>query len=559
MTKLYSWKRASAIVLFCAGTAITLSAQTYETLHSFDWVNGGNPYFMSLVQGPDGKLYGTAGGGDNGNGTVFKISTAGKFTTLYKFCMQQGCPDGSVARTSLVLATDGNLYGTTESGGLIGAGTIFRITPVGKLTTIYSFCVEPGNCSDGQDPRAGLVQGVDGNLYGTTYSGGDYSAGTIFKITPKGALTTLHSFDGSDGRNPNAGLVQGRDGNFYGTTFYGGINGYGTVFKITPAGKLTTLHTFCIQTDCPDGGGPSARMIQASDQNFYGTTLVGGSYGGQDSGGTVFKITPGGVLTTVYSFGGKDDDGVAPYAGVVQGTDGNVYGTTYGGGTNGVGTIFQITPEGVLTTLYTFCTQLPDCPDGGGPYGGLVQATNGTFYGVTLGGGTYGVGVVFSLDMGFGPFVNLVRESGNVAKDDGILGQGLKDTTDVSFHGTPATFTVRSDTLLLTRVPPEATTGLVTVTTPSGTLTSNKIFRVTPQLLNFDPPSGPVGTRVTIMGVSLTQTQSVGFGDHIPAQFTVNSDTQVTATVPGGAKTGRIGIQTKGGTAISSRTFTVTP
>jgi hypothetical protein len=163
------------------------------------------------------------------------------------------------------------------------------------------------------------------------------------------------------------------------------------------------------------------------------------------------------------------------------------------------------------------------------------------------------------LDIGLAPFVSLVTDSGKIGQTGGILGQGFRGTTSVKINGAAASFAVKSDTYLTATVPAGATTGLVTVSTPSGMLTSNKPFRVRPQLLSFSPPSGPVGTQVTITGVSFTQTQQVGFGDRAPAQFTVNSDAQVTATVPAGAKTGKIGIETKGGIATSAGTFTVTP
>ena len=196
----------------------------------------------------------------------------------------------------------------------------------------------------------------------------------------------------------------------------------------------------------------------------------------------------------------------------------------------------------------------------------MLQATNGTFYGSTTYGGitsdpcpANGCGTLFSLSTGLGPFVAFVRNSAKVGQIGGILGQEFTGTTAVSLNGTPASFRVVSDTYIRATVPAGATTGPATVTTPSGTLTSNQSFRVTPQLLSFSPPSGPVGTQVTITGVSLTQTTGVGFGDYTPASFTVNSDTQVIATVPTGAKTGPVGVRTQGGTAISSATFTVTP
>jgi uncharacterized repeat protein (TIGR03803 family) len=237
----------------------------------------------------------------------------------------------------------------------------------------------------------------------------------------------------------------------------------------------------------------------------------------------------------------------------VQATDGNFYGTTNWGGAGGYGALFEITPAGMLTTLHSFSTA-----DGYGNKFTLLQGTDGKFYGSTEIGGPLGSGTIYILDNGLGPFVSFLRNQAKVGQTFGVLGQGLTGTTSVSFNGTPATFTVLRDTFLTAVVPAGATTFPVTVTTPSGLLTSNTAFRVTPQVLSFDPPSGPAGTVVTITGVSLTQTTGVGFGDYVPANFTVNSDTQVTATVPTGAKTGAVGVQTPGGTGVSSAAFTVT-
>ena len=231
------------------------------------------------------------------------------------------------------------------------------------LTTLHTFA---GYSTDGATPYAGLVQATDGNFYATTYAGGTSGncqggCGTVFKITPGGTLTTLHSFDWYDGASPTGALVQGTDGNFYGTTYGGGANQYyGTVFKITPSGTLTSLYSFCAQANCADGAMPYAGLLQASDGNFYGTTLEGGANSGCSLGsgtcGTVFKITPGGTLTTLYSFCAQPGcaDGGNPYAGLVRGSDGNFYGTTFGRGANGYGTVFKITPAGALTTLHSF-------------------------------------------------------------------------------------------------------------------------------------------------------------------------------------------------------------
>ena len=382
--------------------------------------DGGAP-MTSLVQATDGNFYGTAGGGTNcpptGCGIVFKISGSGTLTSLYNFCSQPNCADGDAPGASLVQAPDGNFYGTTASGGIengqceFGCGTVFKITPTGILTTLYKFCSQP-NCTDGAYPEASLVLGSDGNFYGTTSAGGSDSlylsgAGTVFKMTPTGTVTTLYSFCSqgtcSDGAGPN-GLMEGTDGNFYGTTYVGGANGNsGTVFKITPRGALTTLYSFGSLPDGADGYLPSGGVVQGTDGNFYGTTSSGGT-GLDTTAGTIFKITPSGMLTTLYSFCSQlvCPDGSYPYAGLVQGTDGKFYGTTFEGGNNtycvlGCGTVFKITSGGVLTTLYSFGS-LPNDADGDYPHSGLVQATNGNFYGTTQDGGANGEGgTVFSL------------------------------------------------------------------------------------------------------------------------------------------------------------------
>jgi uncharacterized repeat protein (TIGR03803 family) len=285
-------------------------------------------------------------------------------------------------------------------------------------------------------------------------------------MTAEGDLTTLHSFTGGDGQGPSAGLAEGTDGNFYGTTPGGGEFANGTVFKITPQGALTTLHSF----DIGDGANPKAGLIQGLDGNFYGATIGGGSGGW----GVVFKMTPNGTVTILHYF--SLTDGGEPYS-LIQGTDGNFYGTTYYGGnftcSQGCGTVFQLTPTGTLTTLHSF-----DSSDGSVPTGGLVQSTNGTFYGSSSQRGLYNSGTLYSLDLGLGPFVTFVRAAGKIGQTGGILGQGFTGTSSVSLNGTPASFTVKSDTLIEATVPAGVTTGYVTVTTPSGKLTSNVPFHV---------------------------------------------------------------------------------
>jgi uncharacterized repeat protein (TIGR03803 family) len=537
---------ACVALVFCVAVPIAAPAQIFTTLVSFDGTNGSYPEYISLVQGFDGNLYGTTAAGAGfpclfcGSGTVFEMNRGGTLTTLHFF----DGTDGAIPYAGLIQATNGNFYGTTHYGGVNNEGTVFGITPGGMLTTLHSF-----DGTDGSYPHAGLLQGIAGNLFGTAQLGGTNGDGTVFEITPAGKLTTLHSFDGSDGSSPS-GLVQATDGIFYGTTF----GNAGTVFKITPGGMLTTLHSF----HGTDSAYPYAGLVQAANGSFYGTAYSGGANGD----GTVFEITPAGKLTTLHSFDGSDGEG--PFGPLVQGIDGNFYGTTYLGGANltdcssdlgsGCGTVFEITPAGKLTTLHSF-----DGSDGAYPNGGLVQATDGNFYGATEQGGSSKGGTLFSLSVGLGPFVSLVRSFGTVGRTAQILGQGFTGTTAVSFNGTPASFIVESDTYLTATVPAGASTGVVTVTTPSGTLTSNKTFRVVPQITSFSPTSGPVSTSVVITGESFIGVIDVHFGNVKVTSFTVDSDTQITATVPAGAETGKISVCTAGGSGDSATSFTVTP
>jgi len=572
--KLDLLKKVGAIVVLSLASAIGSPAQTFTTVVSFDVADGANPQ-SALIQATDGNFYGTAAaGGPNqgcgssfGCGTVYKITPTGTITSFYSFCSQPNCADGDFPVGALIQGTDGNFYGTTSSGGTstncdLGCGTVFMLTPTGTLTTLYNFC-SLTNCTDGSQPFAGsLVYGLDGNFYGTTSSGGaNGNYGTVFMITPAGTLTTLYSFcsqtNCTDGYAPFSGLVLGTDGNFYGTTYYGGANGAGTAFMITPNGALTTLYNYCSQTGCTDGAGPYGGLVQALNGSFYGTT----EFGGTNDLGSVFELSSSPAsLTTLYSFSGSD--GRYPQAGVIQASDGNFYGVTIEGGANDDGTAFMVTPAGALTALYSFCSQA-SCADGESPYGALVEVSNGTIYGTTIFGGgnsdcyTSGCGTLFSLSLGLAPFVETQLPSGGVGGNVVILGLGLKGTTSVSFNGTPATFSAK-DSEIKTKVPAGATTGNITVTTAGGTLKTNVPFRVRPRVKSFSPKKGPVGTQVKITGVSLTQTTAVSFGGAAASRFTVDSDAEVTVTVPTEAKTGVITITTLGGTATSKQNFIVT-
>jgi uncharacterized repeat protein (TIGR03803 family) len=480
---------ASILTIFCIVTVASSSAQTLTTLLSFDGTNGAGIYEgSSLIQGTDGNFYGASltGGAfysssNLGYGTIFKVTPAGRLTTLYNFCSQSKCADGEYPNGTLVQGTDGNFYGTTQLGGSglrsdcpDGCGTVFKVTPAGKLTTLYSFCTQ-ANCTDGISTFAGLVQGANGNLYGTTWEGGVTcgACGTVFEITPTGKFTTLHSFDSTHGSTPMSTLMQATNGVIYGTTQQGGAFGDGTVFAITPAGKFMPLHNF---GPSPVFAAPNT-LIQGSDGNLYGTTFDDGLY----QFGTVFELTLGGQFTTLYSFCPHPGcyDGAYPKAGLVQGTDGNFYGVA-GGGLPLYGVIFQITPAGNFTTLYSFCEQA-GCPDGDQPAAAMVQGTDGNFYGTTSGDGVIReFGTIFRWSMGLGPFVEARPNFGQTGRVIGILGNNLTGATSVTFNDAPATFTVVSSTLIKATVPSGATTGTIEVTTPSRTLSSDVAFQVRP-------------------------------------------------------------------------------
>jgi len=481
------------LAVFCLANAIALAAQDFTTLLSFDGTNGSSP-IGSLLQGANGNFYGTA------SGSIVEITPWGQVRTLYTFCAQPLCTDGAGPVTTLFQSTDGNLYGTTQEGGtsalgndsyckLYGCGTVFRLTPSGGLTSLYSFCSQP-NCADGMYPSSGLVQGVDGSLYGTTSEGGanraangQYNAGgTIFKITPGGQLTTIYNFCSQvqswmclDGEAPE-GLVQAANGRFYGVTSTGGTNGYGSFYEVTRAGNQKVLYSFAATGSIQQF--PNA-IILGVDGNFYGTTYAGGAR----HSGSVFRLTPTGGFKTLYSFCTVDracSDGYAPVSPPVQGTDGNLYGTTRQGGTfNDAGTFYQLTLQGKLTSLYNFCSQA-SCADGTSPWAAPLQATNGRFYGNTLAGGSSNLGTVFSLSVGLGPFVEGSPGFARVGGTVNILGNNLTGTTSVSFNGTAAAFTIVSASRIKATVPAGATTGIIQVTTPARTLSSNVAFQVMP-------------------------------------------------------------------------------
>jgi uncharacterized repeat protein (TIGR03803 family) len=489
--------------LMISGASVVARAQTYKV------VGNGVYSYSPLVQGLDGNLYGAGYGihGTDGEaGSIFRMTPGGKISTIYTFCTQLNCTDG-VQPGGLVVATDGNIYGVTFQGGAYtavgcnpdgtaaGCGTLFRITPAGRLTTLYNFC-SLANCADGSLPVGPLIQATDGSLYGMTRSGGNTQdctinstggCGTIFKISTTGDLTTRYAFCSSsgcpDGALPYANLVEGPDGNFYGTTAYGGGGawyfnclGCGTIFEITPQGKLTSLYSFCKIDTCPDGSTPEIGLTLATNGEFYGATVGAGAHGY----GTIFSFTTSGDLTALYSFCSKPSctDGEGSGA-LIQASDGDLYGYTPFGGTTDSGTLFKMTTSGTLTTIYNYpyCSQT-SCEPGAFPEGTLLQDTSGIIYGSADVGST-GTGVIYSWTAPpLHRFVQALPVSGKAGTKVTILGNKLMGASAVTFNGTAAAFTVVSATEITTTVPSGATSGKVEITTPSGLISTYVVFRV---------------------------------------------------------------------------------
>jgi uncharacterized repeat protein (TIGR03803 family) len=513
MKKLSSAKIACIVVTFCALSGVAAFAQTFVRLAKFN-PGDGYPANGPFIQGLDGNLYGTSsGGGPWAGGTFFTMTPGGSVTDLYGF--HRG--GGGSPLAGMVLGTDGNFYGAVsgEEGG-----AIFEINAEDRLTVLYYLCRSLNCAYDGNLVVPALVQGTDGDFYGTTSTGGTEVSGnfcnycgTVFKITANGEFTTLYSFCSqpscADGAFPFAALIQATDGNFYGTTSVGGANvnasfcpaGCGTIFEMTPEGVLTTLYSFCSLPNCADGYSPQSPVIQASDGNFYGTTPAGGAHGDSNSGGTVFQFTPAGKLTTLYSFCAQTGctDGSSPDAGLLQGTDGNFYGTTEVGGANendvicsaGCGTLFQITPGGLLTTLYSFCS---DMNKPGNCNDGAFPTTSLM---QSTRGGIYGT-----------------TSRGGI----GQVGDSNYDCCGTAFF-------------LSMGLGPFVET----------------VSR-----------SGEVGGSVTILGNDLGRTSSVAFNG-TAAAFTVVSSTEITATVPTGATTGFVTVTTPIATLTSNKKFRVEP
>jgi uncharacterized repeat protein (TIGR03803 family) len=433
--------------------------------------------------------------------------------------------------TSIIQGTDGNLYGTA-TGGTHDQGQIFRMTPSGDLTAIYNFCAK-SKCPDGSIPET-IILGSDGDLYGVTYAGGSdagfsLGSGTVYKITPGGELTTLHTFcptaGCADGQGPR-GITLANDGNFYGTTQVGGAFSQGTLFSISPTGTFKTLHTFCSQSNCSDGGSPQSPPVQGIDGNFYGVAYSGGTL----NGGTIYQITAAGTYKVLYNFCSYQTScptGSNPSGALAQDSVGNFFGTTaFGGHTINYGTVFEFTSEHQYKVLHKF-----QGSDGNVPQTELAFASNGEFYGVTQGGG--------------GP-----RE-GNIYK---VTSAGVFD----SFFAFQCCNEGYDPVYSLF----QSTNGLLYGATNYGTnpCCYGTIFSVDDNmspLVETVPVAGKVGKQIIILGNGLTGSSSVKFGG-VKASFTVESDTYIKATVPSGARTGTVSVVTPSGTLNSNPQFVVT-
>lgn len=375
-------------------------AEPDATLYSFrgssaiygGGIDGEQPN-AGLILGTDGTLYGTTyTGGLNDYGTVFKITPAGDEVGLYSFGTGTYSLDGSYPHAGLIQGSDGNFYGTATRGGANDTGAVFKLTPASAETALYEVAV------NGELSPVSLIQGSDGNLYGTMVTDGNSEEGTVFQITPSGVETVLYYFSANVNTGLSfpqypLGLIQGSDGDFYGMTLRGGQYGSGSVFRVTPAGAGTVLYSFGTAGSMAGSIFPST-LLQGSDGNFYGTTDYGGQYGE----GTVFGLTPAGVETVLYNFGAAGStDGTTPSS-LIQGSDGNFYGTTFTGGQYGEGTVYGLTPAGVEMVIHSFSGNggVSGSVDGAKPLG-LVEDSSGSLYGTTLSGGVLNYGTVFKL------------------------------------------------------------------------------------------------------------------------------------------------------------------
>jgi uncharacterized repeat protein (TIGR03803 family) len=456
-------------------------------LYSFPVTNGkGAQPSDGLIMDSAGNFYGTTSAGGSADlGTVFKLDPSGNETVLHSFTGSPN--DGVRPVSGLLMDRAGNLYGTTPSGGVatsicsvssleaVGCGTVFKVDPSGNETVLYTFT---GMNGDGAQPFAGsLIMDSVGNLYGTTELGGSANLGTVFKLDPLGNETVLHTFsvtDNGDGQNPVAGLVTDSAGNLFGTTLHGGALGAGTVFKVDPSGNETVLYSFVGING--QNSEPFANLILDSVGNLYGTTVEGGN--SSTGEGTVFKVDPSGNETVLYTFTGTNGDGTSPAAGLIMDSAGNLYGTTSEGGSSGgsgEGTVFRLTPSGNETVLYSFTGMNGD---GTNPAGGLVTDSTGNLYGVTNSGGAAGAGIVFRLEpdfsfgIGSGGSTSATVTAGQIATYNLVLNSAAAFGGSVSLtcSGAPAQATCSASPTSASVTGASTVPFTVTVTTTASTV-----------------------------------------------------------------------------------------
>jgi uncharacterized repeat protein (TIGR03803 family) len=370
-------KSCSALVVVLMFTIISARAQTFTVLSNLTGSSGAYPY-GGLMQDSAGTIYGTTySGGISSAGTIFAV-LYGAEPVLHSFSGS----DGSIPKGGLIRDQNGVLHGTTEEGGAFGFGTVFALSSTGSLATLYSFA---GGTSDGEYPYGGLALDSEGNLYGTTESGGAFGFGTVWVLSSSGSESVLHNFSGPDGSSPAYGsLLLDKLGNLYGVTAYGGASNDGVVFRITTGGSFTMLHSFT----GADGSLAYGTPVEDAEGNLYGTAAEGGTYGG----GTVWKLTAGGALKVLHEFAGGTADGAYPLAGLVRDSKSNLYGVTYYSGVFGQGTVFNVKGSS-FALLHSFNCESDGCY----PVGALVEDKSGNLYGTGNVGGALGIGTVWKL------------------------------------------------------------------------------------------------------------------------------------------------------------------
>jgi len=485
--KFFQSRSTFILILLCATISVAAPAQTFTMLADLSSTTGANPQ-SPLTQGLDGNFYGTASDyGAFGGGTFFQVTPSG-VNVLYNFCSNQSgnCPDGANPSGQIALGPDGNFHGTTEGGfyEAEGNGSVYKMTPAGSMTELYNFADCPPCVSN---PATGLTLSREGDFYGSGEADeAEPSAfnNLVFKVSPSATFSTVlivcpNGVCPTDA-GPSGTLLLASGGNLIGPG-PGGVNGEGAIYRMTPAGTPTVLYSYCTDSTCHDGYQPTSPLVELTAGAFYGTNLYGGAgtHCTLSQGcGTAFRVTASGTFTKLHDFCAWAGcaDGGRPTA-LIQATDGNFYGTTSVGGTSGDGTVFSLSSTGHFTLIHSFSGT-----DGSQPETALYQATDGNLYGTTNQGGSgSNFGTIFRISLGLAPFVKTVQEAGAVGAPMTIFGNNLTGATSVTFNGTAATFSVVSDTEITTTVPAGATTGSIqVVTASSSTLSSNVAFVVLP-------------------------------------------------------------------------------